>query len=120
MSNAVQGALFVAACISGAIVGAVALIFKDMTEGLGCLLGGFCFSMWLMTLRSGGLIHSRPGTVSLILILSASSFALFFVRRIKDYALGASISFSGATAVMIGIDCFTRAGLKEFWIYIWG
>lgn len=120
VSNAVQGAFFVAACVGGIIAGGVATLFKDVTEGLGCLLGGFCFSMWLMTLRSGGLIHSRPGTVVFVIVLSALCFALFFVRRIKNYALITGISFSGATAVMLGIDCFTRAGLKEFWIYIWG
>jgi hypothetical protein len=30
------------------------------------------------------------------------------------------IPFSAATAIILGIDCFTRAGYKEFWIYVWG
>jgi hypothetical protein len=29
-------------------------------------------------------------------------------------------SISGATALVLGIDCYSRAGLKEFWLYIWG
>lgn len=38
----------------------------------------------------------------------------------RPYALIFSLSFSGATAIVLGIDCFSRAGLKEFWVYIWG
>ncbi|RYP62568.1 hypothetical protein DL770_009565 [Monosporascus sp. CRB-9-2] len=30
------------------------------------------------------------------------------------------MSFAGATVTVLGIDCFTRAGLKEYWAYIWG
>lgn len=30
-----------------------------------------------------------------------------------------SISFAGATATVLGIDCISNAGLKEFWVYIW-
>jgi hypothetical protein len=30
-----------------------------------------------------------------------------------------STAFSGATALTLGIDCFSRAGLKEFWFYLW-
>ncbi|RYP28499.1 hypothetical protein DL767_007178 [Monosporascus sp. MG133] len=29
------------------------------------------------------------------------------------------MSFSGATVTVLGIDCFTQAGLKEYWAYIW-
>ncbi|KAK5134919.1 hypothetical protein LTR08_006009 [Meristemomyces frigidus] len=28
-------------------------------------------------------------------------------------------SFAGAQVAIIGVDCFSRAGLKEFWVYIW-
>ncbi|KAK7709078.1 hypothetical protein SLS57_008803 [Botryosphaeria dothidea] len=55
VTDAVQGAFFVAAFIPALLAGGVAYIFKDITEGLGFL----------------------------------------------------------------GIDCFSRAGLKEFWLYIW-
>ncbi|UKZ77756.1 hypothetical protein TrVFT333_005482 [Trichoderma virens FT-333] len=29
------------------------------------------------------------------------------------------MSFGGATVIVLGIDCYSRAGLKEFWAYIW-
>ncbi|KAF3923730.1 hypothetical protein ABW20_dc0106890 [Dactylellina cionopaga] len=31
-----------------------------------------------------------------------------------------SIALSGATTTVLGIDFFSRAGLKEFWLYVWG
>jgi hypothetical protein len=46
VSNAIQGAYVVATVITGFIVGGLAVVFPEVTEGLGCLLGGFCLSMW--------------------------------------------------------------------------
>lgn len=46
--DAIEGAYVVAVIITGAILGALAVVFPEVTEGLGCLLGGFCLSMWCM------------------------------------------------------------------------
>ena len=46
VSDAIQGAYVVAVVITGLILGGVAVVFPEVTEGLGCLLGGFCLSMW--------------------------------------------------------------------------
>ena len=46
-------------------------------------------------------------------------FALAFHHRTRPWGLIGSLSFAGATSIVLGIDCFSRAGLKEFWIYIW-
>lgn len=46
-------------------------------------------------------------------------FALAFHARTRPWGLIGSLSFAGATSIVLGIDCFSRAGLKEFWIYIW-
>ncbi|CAI6333463.1 unnamed protein product [Periconia digitata] len=119
VSNAVQGAFFVAACVSGLMFGALSLVFADITEGLGCLLGGFCLSMWLLTLKEGSLIESTAGRVILIGCMSVAGYGLSWSRYTREYGLIACTSFSGATIVMLGIDCFSRAGLKEFWIYLW-
>lgn len=119
VSNAVQGAYLVAVVLPGVIIGGCSLIFPDMTEGLGCLLGGFCFSMWLLVMKSGGLIPSTSGKSIFIAAISVAAFALSFSHYTRTYGLIVSISFSGSTAIVLGIDCFSRAGLKEFWIYIW-
>lgn len=115
----VQGGYVAAAAFTGILLGAVATFFKEVTEVFGCLLGGFCLSMWLLCLRPGGLLHQ---TATRIILISCSVLgipALYFVRYIRSYVLIGSISFSGATVTVLGIDCFSRAGLKEFWAYLW-
>ncbi|KAJ2972699.1 hypothetical protein NUW58_g9131 [Xylaria curta] len=116
---AIEGAYVVAAVVSGLILGGVATVFNEITEGLGCLLGGFCFSMWLLTLKPGGLLTSTPSKVIFIAAFSVGSYAFYFSRYTRAYALMGLMSFAGATVTVIGIDCFSRAGLKEFWAYIW-
>jgi hypothetical protein len=119
VSNGVQGAFFVAAFITGCIFGVLALVFADITEGFGCLLGGFCLSMWFLSLKSGGLIGSSTGRAIFIGCMSAGGYSLSFSHYTRNYGLIASISFSGATAAMLGIDCLARSGWKEFWLYLW-
>lgn len=116
---AVQGAFVVAAVCTGAALGGLAVLFADLAECLGCLLGGFCLSMWLLTLHPGGLVPSASGKVVFIAAFTLSAFGLYFSRWTRTYGLMACISLSGSTAVVLGIDCFSRAGLKEFWAYIW-
>lgn len=119
VSNAVQGAFFVAAFFTGVLFGALALIFSDLTEGLGCLLGGYCLSMWFLSLKEGGLITSTGGRAIFIGCMSVAGYALSFSHHTRTYGLIGSISFSGATVGMLGVDCFSRAGWKEFWLYLW-
>jgi hypothetical protein len=119
VTDAVQGGFFVAIFMTGMIFGGGALVFKEITEGFACLLGGFCFSMWLLTLRPGGLVTSSGGKGVFIGIFCIAIWALSWTQYTRPYALIGSISFSGATAFTLGVDCFTRAGLKEFWFYIW-
>jgi Domain of unknown function (DUF4203) len=116
---AVQGAYFIAAFMTGVIFGAGSLVFKEVTEGLGCLLGGFCLSMWLLTLRPGGTLQSTGGKVILIAAFTVATYALSFSHYTRPYGLIGATSFAGATAAVLGFDCFSKAGLKEFWLYIW-
>lgn len=117
---AVQGAYLVAIVFTGATFGALAIVFKELTEGLGCLLGGFCTSMWLLSLKSGGLLTDTNAKSGFIGAMSAAFYAMSFSQYTRPYGLMASTGISGGTAVALGIDCFSRAGLKEFWLYIWG
>jgi hypothetical protein len=119
VSNAIQGAYFVSAFMTGVLFGAGSLIFPEITEGLGCFLGGVCLSMWLLVLKPGGTITGMVGKIVFVLIFGVAVWSLSFIRRTRPYGLIGATSFSGATAVVLGIDCFCRAGLKEFWLYIW-
>ncbi|KAF3064771.1 hypothetical protein GL218_01674 [Daldinia childiae] len=119
ISDAIQGAYVVAVVCAGLLLGGAATIFKELTEGLGCLLGGFCFSMWLLTLHEGGLLPATTGKVIFISAFTAAGFAFYFSHYTRPYAMIGLMSFAGATVTVLGIDCFSRAGLKEFWAYIW-
>ncbi|KAL9008572.1 MAG: hypothetical protein Q9173_006318, partial [Seirophora scorigena] len=119
VSNAVQGAYFVAAFVTGLIFGGGSVIFADVTEGLGCLLGGYCLAMWFLVLTPGGLIKSTAGKAIFIACLTLGAFGLYLSHWTRAYGLIGAISFAGATIIVLGIDCFSRAGLKEFWLYIW-
>ena len=118
-SNAIQGAYVVAAVVTGLIFGAVSLVFQEVTEGLGCMLGSFCFAMWILVLAPGGIIHSTAGRGILIGVITVVGFALSFSHHTRMYALLCCTSFAGATITILGADCFSRAGLKEFWLYLW-
>jgi len=117
--DAIQGGYVVAAVATGLILGGAATIFRELTEGLGCLLGGFCVSMWFLTLKPGGLLTSVPAKAIFIAAFSAGSYGFYFTRYTRPYALMGLMSFAGATVTVIGIDSFSKAGLKEFWAYIW-
>ncbi|PWI74801.1 hypothetical protein PCL_08115 [Purpureocillium lilacinum] len=119
VSNAIQGGYVVAVIMSGCAVGAASMFFKELTEGLGCALGGFCVSMWLLCLVPGGLLQSVPSKAIFIAVFTLVGFGFYFSRWTRDWALIGMISFAGATVTVLGIDCYSRAGLKEFWVYIW-
>ncbi|KAK0936163.1 hypothetical protein LTR29_012261 [Friedmanniomyces endolithicus] len=117
--DAIQGAYMVAAVVTGLIFGALALVFKEVTDGLGCLLGGFCLAMWFLVLSPGGLISSTTGKAIMIAVFCLVFFALSFSQYTRSYGLILGTSFAGAQVTVIGVDCFSRAGLKEFWVYLW-
>lgn len=119
VSNAIQGAYLVAIVMTGLILGGAAIVFTEMTEGLGSLLGGFCFSMWLLVLQPGGLLKSTSSKAVFIAAFTVAAFSTSFSHYTRPYGVIGGISFGGATAVVLGIDCFSRAGLKEFWAYLW-
>ncbi|RDA91385.1 hypothetical protein CP533_6884 [Ophiocordyceps camponoti-saundersi (nom. inval.)] len=119
VSHAMQGGYVVAVVMSGCAVGAASMFFKELTEGLGCALGGFCVSMWLLCLVPGGLLRSVPAKAIFNASFTLVGFALYFSRWTRDWALIVTLAFSGATATILGLDCFSRAGLKEFWAYVW-
>ncbi|OAA37258.1 hypothetical protein ISF_09927 [Cordyceps fumosorosea ARSEF 2679] len=119
LSNALQGGYVAAIILSGCAVGTASMFFKELTEGLGCALGGFCISMWLLCLVPGGLLDSTAAKAVFIACFTLVAFAFYFSRFTRDWSLIVFLAFAGATITVLGIDCFSRAGLKEFWAWIW-
>ncbi|PSN70909.1 hypothetical protein BS50DRAFT_269596 [Corynespora cassiicola Philippines] len=119
VTDAIQGAFFIAAFFTGIIFGGISLAFADITEGLGCMLGGFCIAMWFLTTKDGGLITSSTGRAIFIGSFCAAGYSLSFSHYTRTYGLIGCISFAGGTITMLGVDCLSRAGWKEFWLYLW-
>ncbi|RSL90496.1 hypothetical protein CEP51_000730 [Fusarium floridanum] len=119
VSDGLQGGYVVAVVLSGCLLGAASMFFREITEGLGCALGGFCVSMWLLCLVPGGLLGPVASKAIFIACFTLGGFVFYFSHYTRDWALILMISFSGATVTVIGIDAFSRAGLKEFWAYVW-
>lgn len=120
ISNAIQGAYFIAAFLTGVAFGGGSVVFADVTEGLGCLLGGFCLSMWFLVLKPGGLFTSTAGKAIFISCFTLGAFGFYVSHYTRAYGLIGCTSFAGASVIVLGIDCFSRTGLKEFWLFIWG
>jgi hypothetical protein len=108
VSDAVQGAYVVAAVMTGLILGGGAIVFTEMTEGLGCLLGGFCLSMWLLVLKPGGLLTSTTSKAIFIAAFTVVGYSTSFSHYTRPYGLIGGVSFGGATVLVLGIDCFSR------------
>ena len=120
ISNAIQGAYFVAAFVPAAGIGGLSLIFKDVTEGLGAAAGGFALSMWFLVLKPGGVLTNTASKAAFIGCWTVGIYVIYFSHHARSYVIIGATSFAGATALILGIDCFSLAGLKEFWVYIWG
>lgn len=119
LSDALQGGYVAAVIFPACLLGGASVFFKELTEGLGCALGGFCVSMWLLCLVPGGLLKPVASKAIFNACFTIVGFAFYFSRYTRDWALILMISFAGATVSVLGIDCFSRAGLKEFWAYVW-
>lgn len=119
VKDAVQGAYVVAAVVAGCGFGVLSMWFKELNEGLGCALGGFCISMWLLCLVPGGLLRAMLSKSIFIACFTLVAFSCYFSHHTRDWAIILMTSFAGATITVLGIDCFSRAGLKEFWAYVW-
>lgn len=80
--------------------------------------------MWLLTLTESGLIASALGRKCFIAFSTVAAFAVGYLGNVGRAPIGASAqvvfpAFAGGTIVVLAIDCFTRTGYKEFWVYLW-
>ncbi|PHH52744.1 hypothetical protein CFIMG_005692RA [Ceratocystis fimbriata CBS 114723] len=119
ISKGLQCAYLVAGLVTGLALGGMSLLFREIIESLTCLLGGFCIGMWFLCLGDDGLIHVTAGRVALIAGCSFVAWSIYWIPFTRDWTLMALTSFAGATVVILGVDCYTRAGLKELWVYLW-
>ncbi|KAI0687762.1 hypothetical protein BC835DRAFT_1419672 [Cytidiella melzeri] len=110
--------LFVLACtVAGIAGGGVTIFFWKATKYFIGAWGGLAFGLWIQCFRDGGLIHPVGFRWIMYLACAVVGFILCTINKIHYYTVIVSTAFVGATAFMLGVDCFSTVGVKEF--YIW-
>ncbi|KAF9787219.1 hypothetical protein BJ322DRAFT_708870 [Thelephora terrestris] len=116
-SSTLRG-LFVLACVvAGGAGGAITIFFWKLSRYLIGGWGGFSLALFIQCFRDGGLIREISYRWIMFIGVSVIGFCICTIPKIHYHVMLVSTGFVGATAVMLGIDCFTTAGLKEF--YMW-
>jgi hypothetical protein len=83
---------------------------------LSSALGGFAAALYLQALKSDGIIQPVALRYILYVGFGTLAFSLACHPRLQAYVLIFSSAGVGSTTIILGIDCFTRANLKEFYI----
>ncbi|KIR68578.1 hypothetical protein I312_100331 [Cryptococcus bacillisporus CA1280] len=110
--------LYLLACLISSFIGAgLGIFFFNFTKYAISAAGGFTFGWFLLALRQGGLITSVVGRWALLGALTVVVFIASLPKRFNDLMILVSTAWIGATAFVLGVDCYTRAGLKEFYVY---
>ncbi|KAG8842641.1 hypothetical protein FRB96_004944 [Tulasnella sp. 330] len=110
-------ALFFLACVVAGVGGGGVSIFwwKGARYFVGCW-GGFALGLYIQCFHNGGVIHPIGLRYLLYVALGALGFTLSTFPKIHYPVLLASTALVGSTAFILGVDCLTTAGLKEFYI----
>lgn len=116
-STTVRGLFMLACGVAGIAGGGIAIFFWQATRYFVGAWGGFVFAMWIQCFRAGGLISPIGLRWILYIICAAIGFILCTLPKLHYHILLLSTAFVGATAVILGIDCYTTGDLKEF--YVW-
>ncbi|KAI0639700.1 hypothetical protein C8Q77DRAFT_1045482 [Trametes polyzona] len=110
--------LFVLSCgVAGIAGGGIAIFFWKAAKYFIGAWGGFALALWIQCFHSGGVIGPIGFRWIMYIAISVVGFVLCTIPKLHYYVMLMSTAFVGATAFMLGVDCFTTAGLKEF--YVW-
>lgn len=97
-------------CIVGAGLGIFFFTFAKYWVGAA---GGFCLGWFLLALRKGGLVRDTGPRWAILGSFTLAALVAAFIPKAHEYVLLVASALVGATAFTLGVDCFTRAGLKE-------
>ncbi|PIA16546.1 hypothetical protein COEREDRAFT_8334 [Coemansia reversa NRRL 1564] len=98
------------AAILGVVAGGILLFLYKVGVAFVGALGGFALASWILSMRSGGVIHSDIGRILFIvgLVIVGIVAALFLQRP----AIIVASSIWGSYMLFVGIDCFARTGFQ--------
>lgn len=106
--------LYLLACIIISFFGAaIGIFFFNLAKYFVSAAGGFAFGWFLLATRHGGLVPSVIGRWFLLGGLTVAAFVASLPKVLEPHMILVSTAWIGATAFTLGVDCFTRGGLKE-------
>ncbi|KAI6162098.1 hypothetical protein EDD17DRAFT_1819192 [Pisolithus thermaeus] len=112
-SATLQGMFVLSCAISGIMGGAISIFFWKATKYFIGAWGGFAIGLWLQCFKDGGLI--TPVGIRWIVYISCGvvGFVLCTIPKLHWHILLLATAFVGSSVFMLGVDCYTTAGLKE-------
>ncbi|ORY28458.1 hypothetical protein BCR39DRAFT_468244 [Naematelia encephala] len=116
-STTLRGLYLLACIISSSLGAALGIFLFNFAKYWVSAAGGFAFGWFLLATRSGGLIDSVLGRWGLLGGLTVMAFVASLPKVLEPHMMLISTAWIGATAFTLGVDCYTRGGLKEFYIY---
>ncbi|ETW87373.1 hypothetical protein HETIRDRAFT_235977, partial [Heterobasidion irregulare TC 32-1] len=116
-NKTLRGMFVLSSAVAGIAGGGISIFFWKATKYFIGGWGGFALALWIQCFRDGGLIHQLGLRWILYIGCGAVGFILCTIPKIHYHVLLVSTAIVGASAIILGVDCFTTAGLKEF--YIW-
>ncbi|KAF7320086.1 DUF4203 domain-containing protein [Mycena kentingensis (nom. inval.)] len=116
-SKVLRGLFVLASSVAGIAGGGFSIFFWKASRYFIGGWGGFSLALWIQCFQDGGII--RPVAFRWIFYIGFGvvGFILCTIPKIHYHILLISTAMVGSSAFILGVDCFTTAGLKEF--YIW-
>ena len=106
--------LYLLACIISSFIGAgLGVFLYKFAKYFVSAAGGFVFAWFLLATKAGGLVNSVVGRWGVFGGLAVAGFITSLPPKFTDITMLVSTAWIGATTFTLGIDCYTRAGLKE-------
>ncbi|KIO22974.1 hypothetical protein M407DRAFT_27545 [Tulasnella calospora MUT 4182] len=112
-----EGLFLLASAVAGIIGGAIFIFFWKGTRYSVGAWGGFALALWIECFKAGGIIKPVGFRWFFYIALAVIGFVACTFPKTHYPTMLISTAIVGATSLMLGVDCFTTAGLKEF--YIW-
>ncbi|KAH8835265.1 hypothetical protein DL96DRAFT_1675364 [Flagelloscypha sp. PMI_526] len=116
-SKTIRGIFILACGVAGVVGGGAAIFFWKGARYFIGAWGGFAFALWVQCFRNGGLVREIGYRWIMFIGSGVVGFTLCTIPKMHYHVLLVSTAFVGATATILGADCYTTAGLKEF--YMW-
>lgn len=112
-SRTLRGLYLLAGVISAFFGGALGAFLYNLARHWVSAAGGFAFGWFLLATKKGGLINSVLGRWFLLGGLAVLCLVASLPKWATPHMLLLSTAWIGASAFTLGVDCYTRAGLKE-------